>query len=336
MGNSFKANEIVDVNIILEKMCYCPGEILKGFIEMKPKTYLNDSILGGALTIIKFNQKQEYSYTTGSDDNETTHYVTDDKDIYKQYIDYRYFKGANILLGIKIPFQITIPLDIQPTLRVNSYYISHHIYVEIPWIRTNKSLYIIIKDHHFFTLQNKLLKIPTKYMRDFYSDSNLSNGKITIGITLPKNSFTFYEPIPFQLIINDQGYKSKIESITLSIIRIVYLNNKNNHKQRFSTHCKNVLITKVLNPSGDLRNYKFEDNIQIPLDGKIKDICPKKIYQDAENTKTLNFGILIPFCIEGLISVEFFFKTEIKLKSGIKEIFEFPIELLSEDVNVVN
>jgi hypothetical protein len=327
---------MVDVNIILEKMCYCPGEILKGFIEIKPKTYLNDSILGGALTIIKFNQKQQYSYTTGSDDNETTTYVTDDKDIYKQYIDYRYFLGANILLGIKIPFQIKIPLDIQPTLRVNSYYISHHIYVEIPWIRTNKSLYIIIKDHHFFTLQNKLLKIPTKYMRDFYSDNNLSNGKITIGIILPKNSFTFYEPIPFQLIINNQGYKTAIENITLSISKFVYLNNNNNRDKHFSTNSTKVLIKKVLNPSGDLRNYKFEDNIQIPQDGEIKDLCPKKIYQEADNTKTLNFGCLTPFCIGGLISVEFFFKTEIKFKSGAIEFFEFPIELLSEDVNGVN
>ena len=168
-------------------------------------------------------------------------------------------------------------------------------------------------------------------MREFYSDSNLSNGKITIGIELPKNSFTFYEPIPFQLIISNQGYKTSIENITLSISKFVYLNNSNNRQTHFSTNSTKVLIKKVLNPSGDLRNYKFEDNIQIP-----EDLCPKKIYQEADNTKTLNFGCLTPFCIGGLISVEFFFKTEIKLKSGIIEFFEFPIELLSEDVNVVN
>jgi hypothetical protein len=178
-------------------------------------------------------------------------------------------------LGIKIPFQITIPLDIQPTLSDHTYYISHQIYVEIPWIISNKSLYIIIKDHHFFTLQNKLLKIPAKYVREFYSDSNLSNSKITIGIELPKNSFTFYEPIPFQLIVSDEGYKSEIESIKISIIRIIYFNNKDNHKQHFSTFCEVVLITQVLNPSGDLRNYKFEDNIQIP-NREIKTYVQKK------------------------------------------------------------
>ena len=336
MGNSSKAKEKVDVDIILEKICYYPGEIIKGFIEVKPKTYLNDSILGGALTIIKLNQKQQYSYTTGSDDNETTTYVTDDKDIYKQYIDYRYFKGANILLGIKIPFQIKIPLDIQPTVRICSYYISHHIYVEIPWIRSNKTLYIIIKEHHFFTSQNNLLKIPTKYTKEYYNDNNLSSGKYTIDIILPKNSFTFYEPIPFTLVINDQGYKSVIQSVTLSIIKSIYLNNEYNREKHFSTYFTEVLITKVLNLTCDLKNYKLEDIIQIPQDGTFKGPSPKAIYQEAEDTKIVNLKSLTPFCIGGLISVEYFFKADIKYKYGNNDFIQFSIELLSEDVNDVN
>ena len=65
--------------------------------------------------IFKITQFQEYSYTTGSGDDETTVYVREDSDVLAQETSFNYFSGANILLGVKIPFSILIPLEIQPT-----------------------------------------------------------------------------------------------------------------------------------------------------------------------------------------------------------------------------
>ena len=153
---------------------------------------------------------------------------------------------------------------------------------------------------------------------------------------MPKNSFTFYEPIPFTLIIKDQGYKSVIQNVTLSIIKCIYFNNENNREKHFKTQSTEVLITKVLSLTCDLKNYKLEDIIQIPQDGKIKGPSPKTIYQETEDTKTVNLKNLTPFCIGGLISVEYFFKADIKYKFGNNDFIQFSIELLSEDVNDVN
>lgn len=332
MGNSSKAKEKVTVDVVLDKMCYYPGEIIRGNIEIKPKTYLNDSILGGALVILKFNQTQEYSYTTGSDDNETTTYVIEDEDLFKQYIDYRYFKGANILLGINIPFQIKIPLKIQPTVYIKTFYISHHIYCEIPWIRCNKRFYLIIKDHHFFTADNQLLKMPANYTAEFYKDNNIANGKLIFSLIMPKNSYTYYETIPFELYLSSQNSMGQIDNITISINKSIYLNNKSNHEKHFQTVSNETLVSYVDYPKGDLNKYIIKGNLQIPHNEKFYDICPKETYINAENTKINKVNNLTPFCLGGLISVEIIYKVEVKYKGKNPYIFQFPIEFLSDDI----
>ena len=106
MGNQQKGNIIID--IVIDKLCYSPGETINGYIAIKPRTYLNDSILCDSLIIIKLIQKQQYNYPNGED----FEYVGENSDLNIQSMDCKYFRGANVLLGVNIPFSITIPLDI--------------------------------------------------------------------------------------------------------------------------------------------------------------------------------------------------------------------------------
>lgn len=124
----------VIVNILLDKVCYFPSEMISGFLELQPKYNLNQTIFNDTKVIFKITQFQEYSYTTDSGDDETTEYVCEYSNVLTQETSFNYFSGANILLVIKIPFSILIPLEIQPTFYYKRHFIKHFFCVELPGI----------------------------------------------------------------------------------------------------------------------------------------------------------------------------------------------------------
>ena len=87
----------VILNIILDKNCYYPGEILSGYLDLQPKYNINQTIFNDTQVIFKIAQFQQYSYTTGSGDDETTVYVREDSDVLTQETRLNYFCGANLL-----------------------------------------------------------------------------------------------------------------------------------------------------------------------------------------------------------------------------------------------
>ena len=129
-------NEI-SLNIFINKSCYNPGETISGYIDIQPKYNINQTIFNDTQAIFKITQFQQYDYSTGSGEDETKIYVNDDSDVFTLETRFDYFCGANILVGIKIPFSIQIPLEIQPTLYYYGYYIKHFLSVELPGINFN-------------------------------------------------------------------------------------------------------------------------------------------------------------------------------------------------------
>ena len=129
------------LNISLNKSCYSPAETISGYLDIQPKYNINQTIFSNTQAIFKITQFQHYYYSDGDD---TTVNVNEDSDVFTLETRFDYFCGANILVGIKIPFSIQIPLDIQPTFYYSGNYIKHFFSVELPGIKAKKSLLFLI------------------------------------------------------------------------------------------------------------------------------------------------------------------------------------------------
>ena len=352
MGNNnsikkkYNDEKDINLNITLNKVCYFPGEIITGFINIQPKIGLNETILNDTSTIIKLIQMQEYSYTVGSGDDERTYYVSDDSDIVVNNIDFINFKGANILLGINIPFSILIPSDALISVYTHGHYIKHFIYFELPGIYAKRTLMIFIKGYKQFTLENKLLKIPATSFGDFYKKkkSKFKGGKVSCFLKIPKNSFTFFEIIPFEIYLDKSELNMEIKNIKISINRAVYFNYKEDLKKHDITDSNIELVSQEYpidnNKFNENHKYEIKDDIQFPKDPEFwENLTSKNSYSLFENMKQIEFDYnfkdieLLPFCVGGLISVEYLLKVEINYKDKrSKSIFSLPIEFYENDI----
>ena len=323
----------VSLNISLNKSCYSPGENIFGYLDIQPKYNINQTIFSNTQTIFKITQFQHYYYSDG----ESTCYVNEDSDIFTLDKRFDYFCGANILVGIKIPFSIQIPLEIQPTLYYSGYYIKHFFSAELPGIKAKKSLIIIIKEHKKYTIENKLLKMPAFGFSDFYKkkEGKYKGGKVSCLLEMQKNSFTFNEFISFKINLNCTELNLGINLIRVSIIEFIYCNYKNDHKKRFMTSLKKELNYKEFPFSRNQTKYEINSYIKIPTV-----ITGQGIYKIFENIHLIEidydfkkFGeSLIPFCFGGLISSEYVFNVEIKYEKNISiSSFNLPIEILNNE-----
>ena len=324
----------VTLEVILNKVCYFPSEIISGYLDIKPKYNLNQTIFNETKTIFKLTQFQSYLNPNG----DSSIKVEENSDIINFETYYNYFCGANILLGIKIPFSFEIPLRIQPTFYFKTYYIRHYFCVELPGIKAKRALIIIIKSFQFFNLENKLLKMPAFGFGDFYK---YQNGRISCLLELQKNSFTYSESIPLKINFKCSESKLAVKSLTIKIEQYVYLNEKENHKKHYLTVLKKDLISKEIFIKEILNNYEIKDIIILPHN---INNC-QEVYSILESNKKIEvdyqFGNLkkdlIPFCIGGLISCEFLLRVKIKYKfSDLDDSFVLPIELMDYDFNPLN
>ena len=270
----------VIVNIILDKVCYFPSEMISGFLELQPKYNLNQTIFNDTKVIFKIAQFQEYSYTTGSGDNESTEYVCEYSNVLKQETSFNYFSGANILLGVKITFSILIPLEIQPTFYYKRNFIKHFFCVELPGIKAKRALIIIIKGFQFFTKENKLLRIPTFGFGDFYKNQN---GKVSCLIEFPKNSFIYTEPISFKINLNCSESNIGVKALKISITKFIYFNKKVEHKKHFIIYLKKEIAKKEFTAKENLTKYEINGHLNLPFDFSNS----QEIYSTCERYKMM-------------------------------------------------
>ena len=340
INNEYNIRKDINLNIILNKTCYFPGEYITGHLDIQPKVGLNDTIFDDTTAIFNLLQLQHYFYTVGSGDDAKTVFVNDNSDILLLNLDFTNFRGSNILLGIKIPFSFQIPLNILPTVYFYGYYIKHLITFELPGIQAKKSLMIIIKEFQNFTFENKLLKMPAIGFGDFYlqKKGNYNGGKVSCLLKIPKNSYNFYEIIPFEVYLDCTELNMEVKALTISILKNIYFNDKFNNKEHFRTFSKKVMASKEYTFVKTLVKYNFKDEIQIQQDNKdLENSCPKEIYSFFESMKTIETHfpfsniVLTPFCIGGLISINFSLKVEINYKEKRSaSFFELPIQFLDK------
>ena len=340
MGTSLKSEynkaDFIDLNLIFNKACYYPGEKIYCTLTINPKPNLKNTLFNETFAIIKLVQMQKYTYVSDSEENRYTVIVKEDTDIVKENLDFIYFKGANILTGINIPFSITIPLDIQPSVFIRTYFIKHFIAIDLPGLNSKRALMIIIKSFRKFTLENKLLKMPAIGLGDFYKKkkNNYMGGKLSCLLKVPKNSYYFFDIISFELYLDCSELNMDIASTKVILNKSIYKMDKKYKRSHFEIISSDNLIVKeyILNKS--LEKYEIKDFLQLNENNEFfENIYPQQIYSYFDKLKHIeldyNFNIikLTPFCFGGLLSVEFKIIVEVEYKmKRRKSSFELPIQ----------
>ena len=199
----------------------------------------------------------------------------------------------------------------------------------------------------YYSLENKLLKIPATSFGDFYKkkESNYKGGKISCLLKIPKNSFESNEILPFEIYLNCRELNMEISNIKVSLKKeLLFLDN--NYKNCLGKYDKNYinveksqeLLSKDYPIDNHLTMYEIKDNFNIPLFYDNLSILYyrldllKEVEIDYDyNNKSIQ---LLPFCHGDLIIIEFILIVEIiyKIKKMKNDILKLPIEIYEKNL----
>jgi hypothetical protein len=279
------------MTIELNKTCFSKGEFIIGKIILKPKDgLLTQTKLINPYGLLSLNEKHYYEYYESYyDESKKTHDFRKREEIenvplLSVQMDFSNFSGANILVGIQIPFQIKVPETAYPScLFENNEYVKHFLTIEIPSIEAKKTEAIIIKNNIYFSNFNGLLKTPCNYHLQTTKHKYLffKYGSFKSTITLTKNIFTYDEDIPFMIDIECTNLSLPIKSINAKLYRTTKKNYSNDHSKTRTERTVQI-INKVIPLKKGETIYHIEDIIQIP---KTIEINPKQSYNTLDNDK---------------------------------------------------
>ena len=349
-NNEFDIKEFIcekklSINISVEKIIYFPGEEIKGFVYIQGKGTLANPLFIYSLVKVSISQIYYYEYDVEtkieSDLGEEKFklkipFVDKVKEketqiIYSTMFNYSQYLGTNLIDGLKLPFQIILPNNIEPTFYFKNSYIRHILTFDFYEYESKTSIGFIIKNPRFFSLENKSLKEPLTVFKDMTKSKFIffSQGKIAVYITSKSNSYKYGDKIPLEITIDSSELNINLIGIQIKFDRYIQFNNKNdkNSIKEFFTHnlfCKEVKFEEKKN------NYKY--NIIISL--KNDDYCfePDIFYSIIEaNYLKLNFPEidLFPFCSGGLINCLYLINVKLYFDSlaTTDETISIPIEL---------
>ena len=349
-NNEFDIKEFIcekklSINISVEKIIYFPGDEIKGFVYIQGKGTLTNPLFIYSLVKVSISQIYYYEYDVEtkieSDLGEEKFklkipFVDKVKEketqiIYSTMFNYSQYLGTNLIDGLKLPFQIILPNNIEPTFYFKNSYIRHILTFDFYEYESKTSIGFIIKNPRFFSLENKSLKEPLTVFKDMTKSKFIffSQGKIAVYITSKSNSYKYGDKIPLEITIDSSELNINLIGIQVKFDRYIQFNNKNdkNSIKEFFTHnlfCKEVKFEEKKN------NYKYN----IIISPKNDDYCfePDIFYSIIEaNYLKLNFPEidLFPFCSGGLINCLYLINVKLYFDSlaTTDETISIPIEL---------
>ena len=349
-NNEFDIKEFIcekklSINISVEKIIYFPGEEIKGFVYIQGKGTLANPLFIYSLVKVSISQIYYYEYDVEtkieSDLGEEKFklkipFVDKVKEketqiIYSTMFNYSQYLGTNLIDGLKLPFQIILPNNIEPTFYFKNSYIRHILTFDFYEYESKTSIGFIIKNPRFFSLENKSLKEPLTVFKDMTKSKFIffSQGKIAVYITSKSNSYKYGDKIPLEITIDSSELNINLIGIQVKFDRYIQFNNKNdkNSIKEFFTHnlfCKEIKFEEKKN------NYKYN----VVIVPKNDDYCfePDIFYSIIEaNYLKLNFPEidLFPFCSGGLINCLYLINVKLYFDSlaTTDETISIPIEL---------
>ena len=349
-NNEFDIKEFIcekklSINISVEKIIYFPGDEIKGFVYIQGKGTLTNPLFIYSLVKVSISQIYYYEYDVEtkieSDLGEEKFklkipFVDKVKEketqiIYSTMFNYSQYLGTNLIDGLKLPFQIILPNNIEPTFYFKNSYIRHILTFDFYEYESKTSIGFIIKNPRFFSLENKSLKEPLTVFKDMTKSKFIffSQGKIAVYITSKSNSYKYGDKIPLEITIDSSELNINLIGIQIKFDRFIQFNNKNdkNSIKEFFTH---NLFYKEVKFEEKKNNYKYN----IIISPKNDDYCfePDIFYSIIEaNYLKLNFPEidLFPFCSGGLINCLYLINVKLYFDSlaTTDETISIPIEL---------
>ena len=340
----------LSINISVEKLIYFPGDEINGFLYIKAKEILTNPLFIYSLVNVTIYQIYYYEYdieTKLESDGEEKFKIKipfvdsvkekENQMVYSTMFNFSEYLGSNLTDGLKLPFQIELPNNLEPTFSFKNSYIRHILTFDFYEFGSKNSIGFIVKNPRYFSLENKSLKEPLTVFKDITKNKLIffSQGKIAIYITSKSNSYKYGEQIPLDIIIDASELDVNLIGIQIKMDRYIQFNNKNdkNSIKEFFSH---NLFNKDIKFEEKKSNYKYN----IIITPKNDDFChdPEVFYSLVEaNYLKLNFPEvdLFPFCSGGLINCLYLINVKLNFDSMITtdETISIPIELFFDNNN---
>ena len=326
--NDYNEEENLSMIIRLSKSCYYPGETLSGKIILQMKTNKISSTFNFPKSIISITQFQQYQFYL--DNILLTE--KDQKTLISKFYNFKKYKSRQILTPLTLPFSIQIPLDTAPTfIHEDSNFIKHILRIEFPQIKCKKSIGIIIQNRQIILKDNCLYKTSTEKFRDIHKSAIFrKNSQIAFLFRTEKNSYSYNEMIPFEIIMNCYESQLAIERLRVTLTRNIYFRANDKIDSKIIL-MKNYELPKKINK----QIFKMSSHFLFPLVSDYFSVNPMNIYNNYNQIVINDFdksfiGVnLFPTCLSSLFICSYSLNVEIIFKSFFikNERLSIPIEL---------
>ena len=340
--NNEKNSGLVNLNIELLKTCYFPGELINGILILTPKPGISDAIFTDTKSHFIISERKFYKIRT-NDHIQAYKYILEDNNILEKDLIFNNFLNENILLEIKIPFSIQLPINTYPSCYFSGdcAYVTHSLKVEFQNLKTFNTAIFIVKNPEYFNKENGLLKEPCEISKTVYkSKFLLSKGSFSAFIKLEKNYFFYDEPIIYEIILDCSELDLEINELIIKIIKSCQRNYKTNYNKAFIKSNEDVACQRI---TIDKNSKKFHFKDAIKIDKKhIPSLEYQKMDKDGppqiNENKELKDFFLTPCCYGGLLSVSFNLNIKLVFDSLLtfNEEFNIPLDFFERDNNTIN
>ena len=319
--------------IKLPKSCYYPGELISGHIIIQVKNNNISSIFNFPIAYISVVQYQQYQLYFEN----ILISKKDKKIILSENHQFKKYKNRSIIIPLSIPFSIKLPLDISPTfLNGDTNFIKHFLNIKFPQIKYKKSIGIIIQNRQRILNENYLFKTGIEKF------NNINNSNIYLLFKTEKNSYSYNEIIPYEIIINYSESNLNIDYLRISLSRKIYFGACD------KINSKIILFKNYKLPfEKEEKIFKISGHFLFPILSNYFSVNPMNIYNYFNKISLNDFNnnyndiYLFPTCFSSLFVCCYFLNLEIIYDSFFakNEIISIPIELytpLKIDVNKNN
>ena len=332
--NNGKISGNINLDIELLKTCYFPGELISGILILTPKPGINDAIFFNTQSHFTISEIKYYQ-SNQNDQMQLFDYVIENINLFEKDFNYEKFLNENILLEIKIPFSIQLPINAYPScfLSGSLAYVAHNLKVEFPVLKAYKNIMFIVKNTQHFNKENGLLQVPCEINKNIYKVKFLFNkGNFTVLIKLDKNYFFYDESIIYDIVLDFSELDLDVNEIIIKIVKTIQKNFKTNHNKPL-IKIKDDVATQKITLDKNITKFHFKDGIKINNKHN-----PISIYEDMdkngpnkiEENKNKKDFFLTPCCYGGLLSISFELNIKIVFDSflTLNEEFNIPLDFI--------
>ena len=310
----------VDLQLSLDKVCFCPGEKINGKIIITPKFGLFQECKNYSILNIIITQHSHYIYPAGSDYETEQETLT----LLNQKYQFSDFIESQDEITMNVLISFILPINARPSIFINSSdYVRHILTIEYPHFKVKRSVLIIVKTDYNYLSRTITLLTPYTFQKSFYKKKFIvKKGFFQMNINMPSNYFLYNDEVRYNIHLDFRTLQINASKIKVKFYRKTKKNYRSN-LLRTRRELKEEIFYKIYNLDKNLKQFDITDHFvfsDIPKQNRVVCTSPSEIYQKMEihGLYELNdHGInsLYPSCSEGLIQIEYSLKFKVYLDS---------------------